>query len=171
MTSRELNIECGAIQILITGWLTSLSWKAVLATGGILVGTMIQGLIILDNPNDKEKSWHGTLLAWTVITVAIFVNTVVAGLLPFLEGFILVLHIIGFIAVMVSLLYLSPKGGANNVFFRTLNEGDWPTQGVLLCIGFISNVATFVGTRKADLHFFGFFGGFFLGSTQQTRES
>ncbi|MCJ1300433.1 hypothetical protein MMC08_003230, partial [Hypocenomyce scalaris] len=60
----------------ITGWLTSIAWVAALATGSIFVGTILQGLIILDNPNYEPHQWHGTLLCWAVLTVAVFVNTV-----------------------------------------------------------------------------------------------
>ncbi|KAL8670874.1 MAG: hypothetical protein Q9168_004605 [Polycauliona sp. 1 TL-2023] len=129
----------------ITGWLTSLAWVAVLATGSIFVGTIIQGLIILNNPSYEQHAWHGALLCWAVITVAVFINTVVSGLLPIIEGVILIFHVLGFVAVLIPLLYLSPHGSSASVFRTALNEGGWPTQGMSYCVGFIGNVATFVG--------------------------
>ena len=131
-----------------TGWLTSIAWIAVLATGSIFVGTIWQGLIILDNDSYQPKKWQGTLLCWAVLAVAIFINTVVSGLLPMIEGIILVLHILGFVAIIVPLVYLSPHGSAASVFKTVLNEGGWPTQGLSYCVGFIGNVATFVGMHK-----------------------
>lgn len=118
---------------------------AVLATGSIYVGTIIQGLIILNNPNYDAQKWQGTLLCWAVIFLAVFINTVVSGLLPIIEGIILVFHILGFVAVIVPLVYLSPHGSVESVFRTSLNEGGWPTQGLSYCVGFIGNVATFVG--------------------------
>lgn len=106
---------------------------------------MIQGLIILNYPEYEPRNFHGALLAWAVIAVCIFVNTVIAGLLPVLEGVILLIHILGFIAIITTLLYLSPHSSVEDVFFRSLNEGNWPTQGLSFCVGFIGNVATFVG--------------------------
>jgi choline transport protein len=106
---------------------------------------MIQGLLILNNPHYEPQRYHGTLFAWAVIAGSVFVNTVVAGLLPLLEGIILFVHVLGFIAIIIALLYLSPHGSADDVFFRSLNEGRWPTQGLSYCVGFIGNVATFVG--------------------------
>ncbi len=131
-----------------TGWLTSIAWIAVLATGSIFVGTIWQGLIILDNDSYPPQKWQGTLLCWAVLAVAIFINTVVSGLLPMIEGIILVLHILGFVAVIVPLVYLSPHGSAASVFKTVLNEGNWPTQGISYCVGFIGNVATFVGMHE-----------------------
>lgn len=71
------------------------------------------------------------------MAVCIFVNTVVAGLLPVLEGIILLVHVLGFIAILITLVCLSPHGSAEDVFFRSLNEGNWPTQGLSYCVGFI----------------------------------
>nr|POE63258.1 putative amino-acid permease c15c4.04c [Quercus suber] len=126
------------------GWLTALAWIATLAAGIVFVGTMIQGLIILNYPDSDARPYQGTLLSWSVILVAIIVNTLAAGLLPFLEGVILIIHTLGFVGVIVALLYLSDHVAASDVFFRPLNEGGWPTQGLSYCVGFIGNVGTFV---------------------------
>lgn len=137
----------------IIGWLTSLAWIATVATETIFAGTILQGLIILDHENDYEpKQWHGTLLAWLVIVVAIFINVVVPGALPKFEIFIIVFHIAGFIAVMAVIWACSPNhNSAHFVFTTALNEGGWPTQGLSYCIGFMGNVATFVGA-DASVH-------------------
>ncbi|KAI2466144.1 amino acid/polyamine transporter I [Annulohypoxylon bovei var. microspora] len=145
LAPRKYKRFCGYL----TGWLTSLAWIATLAVGSIFTGTVIQGLIILNYPDYEPKNFHGTFLAWAVIAVAIFVNTVIAGLLPVLEGLILFVHVLGFIAILITLVYLSPHSSAEDVFFRTLNEGNWPTQGLSFCVGFIGNVATFVGADAA----------------------
>src|SRR5271156_4188437 len=53
----------------IVGWLTSLAWIATVAIESLFAGTIIQGLIILDNPDYASKQWQGTLLAWAVIAL------------------------------------------------------------------------------------------------------
>ncbi|ETI27490.1 hypothetical protein G647_09681 [Cladophialophora carrionii CBS 160.54] len=136
----------------IIGWLTSLAWIATVATETIFAGTMIQGAIILDNENSYEaKRWHGTLLAWLVIAVAIFINVVIPGALPKVEIFIIVFHIAGFIAILATLWATAPHNSAHFVFTTSLNEGGWPTQGLSYCVGFLGNVATFVGA-DASVH-------------------
>jgi hypothetical protein len=45
----------------------------------------------------------------------------------------------------------SPHGSAASVFATSLNEGGWPTQGLSYCVGFLGNVATFVGA-DASVH-------------------
>lgn len=135
----------------IIGWLTSLAWIATVATESIFAGSIIQGLIILDHPDYEPTKWQGTLLAWLVIVVAVFINVVVPGLLPRFETFILVFHLAGFITIMTLLWVYSPHGSANFVFTTSLNEGGWATQGLSYCVGFLGNVATFVGA-DASVH-------------------
>lgn len=112
---------------------------------------MWQGLIILDNDSWEPKKWHGTLLSWAVLAVAIFINTAISGLLPIIEGIILVLYIQGFVAIIVPLVYLSPHASAASVSKTVLDEAGWPTQGLSYCVGFIGNVAIFVGMRKPTM--------------------
>ncbi|KAL2429924.1 Choline transport protein [Exophiala dermatitidis] len=135
----------------IIGWLTSLAWIATVATETIFAGTMLQGIIILDYPNYNAKEWQGTLFAWLVIVVAIFINVVIPGALPKFEIFIIVFHIAGFITIVALLWTYSPHNSASFVFTTSLNEGGWPTQGLSYCVGFLGNVATFVGA-DASVH-------------------
>nr|POE54483.1 choline transport protein [Quercus suber] len=136
----------------VVGWLTSLAWIATVATETLFAGTIIQGIAILDHPEYEGKMWQGTLMTWGVIAVCIFVNTVIPAWLPRFEVFILVFHIAGFFAILVTLLVTTPSLGSNaSVWLTSLNEGNWPTQGLSYCVGFLGNVATFVGA-DASVH-------------------
>lgn len=99
----------------------------------------------MNRPDYNFQRWHGTLLFWAVIFIAVLVNTVIINALPKIEGFILVIHILGFFALLTPLVYLGPHGTAADVFTVFLNEGGWPTQGLSLCVGIIGNVFAFLG--------------------------
>lgn len=135
----------------LIGWLTSLAWVATIATETIFLGTMIEGLITLNNPAFVQQRWQNTLLAWASVAGTFFINVVLPNILPRFEIAILVLHLAGFVGIMVTLLALSPKKSADFVFHTSLNEGGWPTQGLSYCVGFIGNIATFVGA-DASVH-------------------
>lgn len=136
----------------VIGWLTTLAWVATVATETLFAGTMIQGIVSLDHPDYEIQRWHGTLLTWCVICGCIFVNVVIPAWLPRFEVFILVFHIAGFFAILITLLVMTPELGSNaSVWLTSLNEGGWPTQGVSYCVGFLGNVATFVGA-DASVH-------------------
>ena len=136
----------------IIGWLTTLAWIATVATETLFAGTIIQGILILDYPSYASKPYQGTLLTWLVISVCIFINVVIPNTLPRFEVFILVFHIAGFIAILTTLLVMTPSLGTNaSVWLTSLNEGGWSSQGLSYCIGFLGNVATFVGA-DASVH-------------------
>ncbi|KAK4554591.1 hypothetical protein LTR86_008446 [Recurvomyces mirabilis] len=136
----------------VIGWLTSLAWIATVATETLFAGTMIQGAMVLDNPNYEGKPWQGTLLTWAVIVGCILINVVIPHWLPRFEVFILVFHIAGFVAILTTLLVMTPQLGTNaSVWLTAFNTGGWPTQGLSYCVGFLGNVATFVGA-DASVH-------------------
>ncbi|EEA25329.1 GABA permease, putative [Talaromyces marneffei ATCC 18224] len=134
----------------ITGWLTVVGWQATFATACYISGTLIQGLIILANPSYVPQAWHSTLLYWSVVAFGLFVNTVGgASLLAKFEGLILVLHVIGFFAVLIPLVYMSEHATAQDVFEVWVNDGGWETQGVSFFVGLIGVVFAFAGGDAA----------------------
>ncbi|KAF2864464.1 hypothetical protein K470DRAFT_267307 [Piedraia hortae CBS 480.64] len=136
----------------VIGWLTSLAWIATVATECLFAGTIIQGVMVMDYSGYEGTRWQGTLLTWAVILCCIFINVVIPNWLPRFEVFILVLHIAGFLAIVITMWVMSPSIGSHASVWQTvLNEGGWPTQGLSFCVGFLGNVATFVGA-DASVH-------------------
>ncbi|KAI0192643.1 amino acid transporter-like protein [Xylaria flabelliformis] len=131
----------------LTGWLAITGWQALVASGSLVTGTMIQGLILLTHPEYAAvmKNWHGTLLLWAVVLISYGINTAVGSLLAKFEGLVLVLHILGFFAVILPLTLLSPHGSAKDVFDTWVNAGLWQTQGLSFSVGIIGSVFAFLG--------------------------
>jgi len=125
--------------------MTVVAWQAAIASGVFLAGTMIQGLIILNYPDYVSQQWHGTLLIWACALVTIFVNTIMSSILPFIESGLLLVHILGFVAIFIILVYMAPHGSAHDVFTQFVNGGNWPTQGLSTMVGLIGLVFAFVG--------------------------
>lgn len=140
----------------LTGWLTVIGWQATYATSCFLCGTLIQGLIILTNPTYEPQSWHGTLLFWAVSVFAVAINSFGGKVLPRFEGLILVLHILGFFAILIPLTYMADHGSAHEVFTHFMNLGGWPTQGLSFFIGLVGCVFAFAG-GDAAVHVGSFF--------------
>ena len=106
----------------VVGWLTSLAWVATVATESLFAGTIIQGLLILSYPNYDSKPYQGTFLTWAVIAVNIFINVVTPGLLPKFEIMIMLFHICGFFAILITLLKTSHIGDAGSVWLTAFNK-------------------------------------------------
>ncbi len=88
------------------GWLVICGWMAILAGNGYLCGTQIEAVIQLNNPSYVPQRWEGTLLFWATVLVAVLINTVVGQLLPPIEALMLVVHVLGFFAVLIPLVYV-----------------------------------------------------------------
>ncbi|KAK2793892.1 hypothetical protein FQN52_000223 [Onygenales sp. PD_12] len=132
-----------------TGWLSVLGWQAGFASVCFLCGTLIQGLLTLNQPDYVSERWHGTLLTVAVALVATFVNTYGASRLPSLEGLILVLHIFGFFATLVPLWVMARRTPTGDVFSEFTNAGRWPSMGLACLVGQITPIFSFIGPDAA----------------------
>lgn len=64
----------------------------------------------IDSPppsNIDYQRWHGALLSRAVILISLSVNTFLASLMPKLEVVTLVVHLVGFLSMLVPLVHLS----------------------------------------------------------------
>lgn len=49
------------------------------------------------------------MLSWAVLLLCIFANTVLFRKLPFIEGVVTVIHVLGFIGFVIVLWYVRPE--------------------------------------------------------------
>ncbi|OTB01478.1 hypothetical protein M426DRAFT_64013 [Hypoxylon sp. CI-4A] len=141
--------KCRKFLSYLIGWLTVIGWQAAVASVGFLVAGLIQGVAVMGNQNYEPMPWQITLLLWASIAFAVFFNTVIGSILPKVEGVVLIIHVLGFFAILVPLVYLSPHNSAQQVFTVFLNEGGWQTQGLSFMIGMIAPVFNFLGADSA----------------------
>ena len=127
------------------GWLTCAGWQAEITTAAFFTGTLVQGMIVENHSDYGFQRWHGTLLTWAAILLAVSFNTVLSPLLPKVEGMVLVLHILGFVAILIPLVYLAPHSAPSEVFTVFLNSDGWSSQGLSFFIGLIGNATAFLG--------------------------
>ena len=120
-------------------------WQVSLASVSYLAGALIQGLITLTTPAYEPHSWHTVLLFWAGILFTIIINTAVGQYLPKFEGSILIIHILGFFAILLPLAILGSHQSASEVFKTFLNNGSWSTQGLSFMIGMLGSVFCFTG--------------------------
>ena len=107
---------------------------------------MIQGLLVLNYDGYKFERWHGTLLFYAITGLSLFINTYLARLLPKIEAMVLGIHVVGFICILVPLIYLAPHGSARDVFATFNNGGDWGSQGLSFFVGVPTSMFAFIGT-------------------------
>lgn len=131
--------------------MTVLAWLSNLASGLFLAASIIQGLALINWPEYATKAapYQITLIAWAVILLCVFFNTVIARVLPKVEGGLLIIHILGFFALMIPLVYYAPHGSASDVFSSFVNGGGWSTYGTSFMVGSLGSVFAFTGADAA----------------------
>jgi choline transport protein len=126
-----------------------LGWQTGAANTAFLAGTQIQGLIILNNPTYVPERWHGTLLTFAVASFSVFFNTILVKHLPLVEGVVLIVHIFGFFAVLITLWVLGPVGDAYAVFTTFNDYGGWGNAGLSTLVGILAVMIPLLGADGA----------------------
>ncbi|KAH7235585.1 amino acid/polyamine transporter I [Fusarium tricinctum] len=141
--------SCSKFLSHLTGMLTVGGWQGSVSSSALLTGNMILGMATLNHDGFQPELWQGTLLFWAIFLFAVFINTLVSSVLPKFEGLILILHILGFFAILIPLVTLGPHASASDVFTVFVNNGGWSSQGVSFMVGMMGNAFAFVGTDAA----------------------
>ncbi|KAF2003153.1 amino acid permease 2 [Amniculicola lignicola CBS 123094] len=123
-----------------TGWMSTLSWQAGTASGPFLVGTLIQACATVMYPEYVPTNWQGTLMVIAVTILVWVLNLWGAKLMPLFQNFMLVVHVFGFLAIIIVLWVLSPRASAKVTFTGFRNDGGWSSMGLSLMVGQISAI-------------------------------
>nr|POF22393.1 putative amino-acid permease c15c4.04c [Quercus suber] len=113
----------------ITGWFALLGWQTSLVGTAYVAGQQFEAMIALSNLDYVIKGWQGCLFTIGLTGISIVFNTVLYRHLPMIEGIIIVLHIFGFLAVVV-------------------NNG-WSSVSLSCLVGILSPIITLVGADSS----------------------
>ena len=120
-------------------------WQAAVLSVSFIIGTVIQGLIVLNNPIYAFVRWHGTLLVWAVAMFCVLFNTVGAKVLPIVQIVVCTLHFLGLFAVLIPLWIFSSRATPSEALLTFTNGGGWPTTGLSAMIGLLAPVGSLFG--------------------------
>ena len=137
--------------LIVSGWLSTLSWQAGTASGPFLTGTIIQSLVSVANPNYVGTNWQGTLMVIGITIIIYFLTVWGAEAMPMFQNLMLVIHCVGFVVVVVVLLVLAPRNPASVVFTQFINGGGWNSMGLSLMVGQISALYALISAFAASL--------------------
>lgn len=126
-----------------------LGWQTGYASIAFIAGTLIQGLIVLNDETYHFERWHGTLLVIAITAFSILFNTFLAKRLPLVEGLVLILHILGFFGVLIPLWVLAPRNSTEVVFKDFVNVGGWSSTGLSVMVGMLTTVYGMLGADSA----------------------
>ncbi|PIG79407.1 amino acid transporter [Aspergillus arachidicola] len=130
-----------------SGWLSTISWQSIVALDAYLAGTIVQGLISLNDDGYSPARWQGTLLVFAAAIGMSLFNIFGAKHLPLAEGIFVTCHFFAFIPVIVTLLVLAPKAKAEDVFTGFTDYGSgWPSVSWTVMVGQVSCMFVVLGS-------------------------
>ncbi|CAK47173.1 uncharacterized protein An18g00960 [Aspergillus niger] len=133
----------------VTGSVCIIAWTAAPTAAIYLAASVLQSTIAMNIPSYDPKGWHITLIMWAILLVCTVLNTWLGMILPVIEVLILLVHVLGFFAVLVPLVYLGPKADPRSIFTVSFDYGGWGDLTLATFIGLKGTVAAFVGTDGA----------------------
>lgn len=120
--------------------MSTLSWQAGTASGPFLVGTLIQSIASINHPEYNATNWQGTLCVWAITFLVLLANVYGGNAMPTFQNLMLILHVFGFLTIIVCLWVLAPRNAASVVFTEFYNGGNWSSMGLAVMVGQISAI-------------------------------
>jgi choline transport protein len=120
--------------------MSTLSWQAGTASGPFLVGTLIQSSAIVMYPDYSPTNWQGTLMVIAVTFLVWVGNLWGSKTMPIFQNVMLVVHVFGFLAIIIVFWVLSPRATAEVTLTQFTNTGNWNSTGLALMVGQISAI-------------------------------
>lgn len=106
---------------------------------------LLEHILAVSHPTYAPQGWHLAFIMWGILLICTVLNTLLGEMMPALEVLIGLLHIVGFFAVLIPLVYLAPKTNAYSVFLKSWDHYDWHSVAL----------ASFISLQTPCLAFFG----------------
>ena len=142
--------SCKKFLSYLAGWLSVISYIALVAATCFITGGLIESTIQIQVPTYEPENWHGTLFFYAVLAISLFVNVWLGRILPQIESLLLFVHILGFIGIIIPILYLGEHQPAEVVFETYSDGGGWGNYGLAGLVGSVTVTNAFCGMDGAD---------------------
>ncbi|GKT86406.1 choline transport protein (amino acid permease) [Colletotrichum tofieldiae] len=132
-----------------TGWISVGGQVVLTSSAAFAAGLQTQALIIINDDSYISARWQGMLFYWAILVYGMAMNIWGHRLLPTANLMSGVLHVVGFVAILIVLGVMAPKNTASFVFTEFVNSSGWDSDGVSWLVGLISAVYPFLGYDAA----------------------
>lgn len=130
----------------VTGWINVSGWVALSASGGVLGGQLLLGIITMYNPDFAPTQWQFFLVFLLYTFLGFFLNLFTGTGLPFVTKAALVWSICGLVATAITVLACGAPDfrPASFVFGSLINTTGWP-DGVAWLLGLLQGGLALTG--------------------------
>ncbi|KAF5020460.1 hypothetical protein F66182_7539 [Fusarium sp. NRRL 66182] len=152
----------------VTGWISIGGQVVLTSSAAFAAGLQTQSLIIVNDGSYAPQRWQGMLFYWAVLVYSLVLNIWGHKLLPttntvsgrcfrpvqlvhvfanhLCTG---IIHVVGFVTILIVLGVMAPKNSASFVFTEFTNYSGWGNDGVSWLVGLLSAVYPFLGYDAA----------------------
>ncbi|PSN73212.1 amino acid transporter [Corynespora cassiicola Philippines] len=132
-----------------SGWINVGGQIVLTASAAFAAGLQTQALIILNSDTYAPERWQGLLFYWAILLYGAALNIWGSRLLPTANLLSGVLHIAGFLTILIVLGVMSPKNTSDFVFLEVTNSSGWSNDGISWLVGLLSAVYPLLGYDAA----------------------
>ncbi|CZR54079.1 related to HNM1-Choline permease [Phialocephala subalpina] len=133
-----------------TGWISCGGQIVLTASAAFSGGLQLQALITLNHEDSYiPQRWQGMLFYWLVLAYSLVLNLWGSKILAHTNLASGVIHIVGFVAIIVVLAIMAPKQSPHFVFVEVSNTSGWSNNGISWLVGLLSSVYPFLGYDSA----------------------
>ncbi|KAF4449345.1 amino acid permease [Fusarium albosuccineum] len=133
----------------ITGWISIGGQTVLTSSAAFSAGLQTQALITLNDSSYVPERWQGMLFYWAILIYGLVMNIWGHRLLPATNLISGIIHVAGFVAILVVLGVMAPKNSASFVFTEVSNFSGWKNDGVSWLVGLLSAVYPYLGYDAA----------------------
>ncbi|RAK80052.1 putative GABA permease [Aspergillus fijiensis CBS 313.89] len=128
------------------GWIGTFGWVSFTASAPYLSAGMVQGLVVLTRETYQPQRWHVSLIYWAMVGLATVLNVWGSRLLSLVEAISLLIHLVGFVAILIAVWVCAPAtNDAHFVFTTFINSTGWSSDGLAWCLGMLSSCYVLTG--------------------------
>ncbi len=91
-------------------------------------------------PDYVSTNWQGTLMVFAVTLLVWALNVYGSKAMPLFQNVMLMVHVFGFLAIIIVFWTLNPRNTAEVTFTQFTNSGGWNSTGLALMVGQISAI-------------------------------
>ncbi|KAK6214563.1 hypothetical protein LQW54_004284 [Pestalotiopsis sp. IQ-011] len=132
-----------------TGWISIGGQIVLTASAAFAAALQMQGLAVLNNGEYVPERYQAMLIFWLILIYAAAMNIWGHKLLPSVNLVSAILHIVGFLAIFITLAVMAPKNTSSFVFAEFMKSSGWSSDGVSWLVGLLSAVYPFLGYDAA----------------------
>lgn len=130
----------------LVGWTSALGWVTGVPSTAQLTSTLVQGLVLLRNPDASiDALWQTTLFIMAFIVTAVAFNVFCSRALPLTEAVFVFVHIVGFFVFLIVFWVTSEHAPAKEVLTRFQDNGGWGNTGLSALVGITTPLWCFLG--------------------------